>query len=30
MVWIKVHPRLDALRQEQRFRQLLAKMHLDA
>jgi eukaryotic-like serine/threonine-protein kinase len=30
LVWIKVHPRLDVLRQEQRFRQLLTMMHLDA
>jgi TolB-like protein/Tfp pilus assembly protein PilF len=29
LVWIKVHPRMDGLRAEPRFRELLAKMHLD-
>jgi hypothetical protein len=29
LVWIKVHPRLDGLRGEPRFRELLAKMKLD-
>jgi TolB-like protein/Tfp pilus assembly protein PilF len=30
LVWIKVHPRMDGLRAEPRFRELLAKMNLDA
>ena len=30
LVWIKVHPRMDGLRAEPRFRELLAKMKLDA
>ena len=30
LVWIKVHPRMDGLRAEPRFRELLAKMRLDA
>jgi len=30
MVWLKVHPRLDPLRGEPRFRALLAKMKLDS
>jgi len=30
LVWIKVHPRMDGLRGEPRFRELLAKMKLDA
>ena len=29
LVWIKVHPRMDGLRAEPRFRELLAKMKLD-
>jgi len=29
LVWVKVHPRLDGLRGEPRFRELLAKMRLD-
>jgi hypothetical protein len=29
LVWIKVHPRLDGLRAEARFRELLRKMRLD-
>ena len=29
LVWIKVHPRMDGLRAEPRFRELLAKMRLD-
>jgi hypothetical protein len=29
LVWVKVHPRLDGLRGEPRFRELLAKMKLD-
>jgi hypothetical protein len=29
LVWIKVHPRLDPLRGEPRFRELLTKMKLD-
>jgi len=30
LVWIKVHPRLDGLRGEHRFRELLSKMNLEA
>jgi hypothetical protein len=30
LVWIKVHPRMDGLRGEPRFRELLSKMKLDA
>jgi TolB-like protein/Flp pilus assembly protein TadD/predicted Ser/Thr protein kinase len=30
MVWLKVHPRLDGLRGESRFRDLLARMRLDS
>ena len=30
LVWIKVHPRMDGLRSEPRFRELLCKMRLDA
>ena len=29
LVWIKVHPRMDSLRAEPRFRELLTKMRLD-
>jgi TolB-like protein/Tfp pilus assembly protein PilF len=29
LVWIKVHPRMDGLRAEPRFRELLSKMRLD-
>jgi serine/threonine-protein kinase len=29
LVWIKVHPRMDGLRAEPRFRELLARMRLD-
>src|SRR5262249_5277211 len=29
LVWIKVHPRMDGLRAEPRFRELLAKLSLD-
>jgi serine/threonine protein kinase/tetratricopeptide (TPR) repeat protein len=29
LVWIKVHPRLDGLRSEPRFREILSKMKLD-
>jgi len=29
LVWIKVHPRMDGLRAESRFRELLARMRLD-
>jgi serine/threonine protein kinase/tetratricopeptide (TPR) repeat protein len=29
LVWIKVHPRMDGLRAEPRFRELLARLHLD-
>ncbi len=28
LVWLKVHPRFDALRDEARFRALLERMHL--
>ena len=30
LVWIRVHPRLDGLRGEARFRELLQRMRLDA
>jgi serine/threonine-protein kinase len=30
LVWLKVHPRLDGLRAESRFRDLLARMRLDS
>lgn len=30
LVWNKVHPRLDGLRGEPRFRDLIARMRLDA
>jgi TolB-like protein/Flp pilus assembly protein TadD/predicted Ser/Thr protein kinase len=30
LVWLKVHPRLDGLRGEPRFRELLARMRLDS
>ncbi len=30
LVWLKVHPRLDGLRGESRFRDLLARMRLDS
>jgi hypothetical protein len=30
LVWIKVHPRVDVLRGEPRFADLLARMRLDA
>jgi TolB-like protein len=30
LVWLKVHPRLDGLRAEQRFRDLLARLRLDS
>ena len=30
LVWIKVHPRMDGLRAEPRFRELLSRLRLDA
>jgi eukaryotic-like serine/threonine-protein kinase len=30
LVWLKVHPRLDGLREERRFRDLLARLQLDS
>jgi len=30
LVWLKVHPRLDVLRGEPRFRELLARMRLES
>lgn len=30
LVWLKVHPRLDGLRGEARFRDLLARLKLDS
>jgi hypothetical protein len=30
LVWLKVHPRLDGLRGESRFHDLLARMRLDS
>jgi len=30
LVWIKVHPRMDSLRAEPRFHELLGRMHLDS